>query len=214
VSTVLWEKLIGTIPALAWVGFATIVYFTMRGSILTSILPRLSSIKGPGIELGLVAELLDKASESTSVFPGSQQPVTATERRGVLRRLDHAVAYLDGGRILWVDDNPANNRYLIRLFEQSGMTVDLARSTGEALELLRRHAYDIVLSDIMRGEDDQAGIAMLAEFRNAGIKLPVIIHAAHFDSRRGMDPMIFAGTNRIDEVVHYVIDLMERARIQ
>jgi CheY-like chemotaxis protein len=215
VSDVLWGKLFDAIAAVAWVLFATAVYLSLRRPLLERILPRVSTVKGLGIELTLARELLDKASESAGDSGSAGPTVTARERRGVLRRLDHAAPYLRDGRILWVDDHPENNRYLIQLFEQSGMTVDLARSTDEALQLLvgRHRAYDLVLSDIRRGDDAQAGMRMLEVFRKHGIRLPVVLHSAGFDSRLGLDPMVFAATNRIDEVVHYVIDLMERARI-
>ncbi len=54
---------------------------------------------------------------------------------------------------------------------------------------------------------------MLEQFRERGIRLPVVLHSAGFDPRLAVDPMVFAATNRVDDVVHYVIDLMERARI-
>jgi CheY-like chemotaxis protein len=212
-SDALWGKLIEAIPAIVWVIFATVVYLTLRRPVLERVVPRLSKVKGLGIELTLAGELLDKASESTADVGGASPTITASERRGVLRRLDHAIPYLKEGRILWVDDIPENNRYLIQLFEQAGMTVDLALSTDTALRLLRQRAYNLVLSDIRRGDDSRAGIRMLEDFREWSIELPVIIHSAQFDSRLGVDPMVFAGTNRIDEVVHYVIDLMERIRI-
>lgn len=208
----LLAKLIETIPALAWVVFAGVVYFTIRRPLVLHILPRLTMVRGPGVELTLADDLLDKASENVSGTACSTTAVTASERRGVLGRLDHAASYLQDGRILWVDDVPENNRYLTRLFGEFGMQVDSARSTEEALHLLGHRSYDMVLTDIRRGNDPQAGIRMLQEFRDHGINLPVVIHAAQFDSRLGIDSLAFAGTNRPDEVVHYVIDLMERIR--
>lgn len=207
-SEALWEKLIDAIPALAWVAFALVVYLTLRRPLVTQILPRISTVKGLGVEFTLVQELLDKASESKKDQPGPT--VTVTQRAGVLQRLDHAVAYLKGGRILWVDDYPSGNRYLIDLFKEVGMTVNLALSTDDALKLLDHRSYDLVLSDISRDDDDQAGIRMLDRFRERDIQLPVVIYTLWFDPRRGVDPMIFAHTTRVDAVVHYVIDIMER----
>lgn len=83
-SDLFWSKLFGMIPALAWVAFAVFVYLTLRRPVLRDLLPRLSGVKGLGVELTLAAELLDKASDG-----GEQMapPVTASERRGVLRRV-------------------------------------------------------------------------------------------------------------------------------
>lgn len=210
-SEALWGKLFDAIPALAWVSFALIVYLTLRRPLIGQILPRISTVKGLGVELTLVGQLLDRASESSSEPSGPT--VTATEREGVLRRLDHALPYLKDGRVLWVDDNPDYNRFLIDILQESGMTVDIARSTEDALRLLARRSYDLVLSDIARGDDEQAGIRMLDDFRERDIRLPVIVHAARFNPRLGVDPMIFAYTNRVPNVIHFVIDVMERIRL-
>ncbi|WP_396697195.1 response regulator [Microbispora triticiradicis] len=79
---------------------------------------------------------------------------------------------------------PKGNSSLTALFRQLGMVVDEVTSTDKALTRLDQHTYDIVISDIHRGTDSQAGIEMLRAFRFRGISLPVIIHAARFDARR------------------------------
>jgi CheY-like chemotaxis protein len=215
VSELLWGKLIDGIPALLWVAFALIVYFTLRRPFLESILPRMSGISGLGIEITLdnAGMLLNKAAEMTGEGVGAGDVAGQSRRRAVLKRLDHAVEYLKGGRILWVDDLPANNRYLVELFKELGMKVTQVESTGDALRSLTDESYDLVISDIHRGTDGQAGIKMLDVFRENDVTIPVIIHAASFDPRLGVDPMIFGGTNRVSEVVNYVIDVMERARL-
>lgn len=215
----LWGQLIGTIPALAWVVFATVVYLTLRRPVLRHVLPRLAEIKGLGVEITLVDQLLREATDRPATddggadTPGKAAVITPVQRRGVLRRLDNAAAFLSDGRILWVDDHPEYNTSLVRIFEEVGMRVDLARSTDEAIRELRRHSYDLVLSDIGRGDDARAGLSMLDAFRAEGIDLPVVIYTSSFDSRRGVDPMIFGATNRPDDVINYVIDIMERVRL-
>lgn len=210
-SDALWEKLIDIVPALAWVAFALVVFLSLRRPLIGQILPRISTIKAPGLELTLVGELLAKASESTEESSGPT--LTATERQGVLRRVDHAAEYLKGGRILWVDDHPRNNKYLIDLFRQTGMSVDTARSTEEALRLLKSRSYDLVLSDMERDGDHDAGLRMVEAFRQLGSPLPVVIHSVSFSASHRSDSMIFASSGRVDEVIHYVIDIMERIRL-
>lgn len=212
-SETLWGKLIDMIPVLLWVVFAFVVYLGLRKP-LKEALPRMTRIGALGVEVEFqeVERLLDKAAESSDQ-DATEPPASRADRRAVIRRLDHAVEYLKGGRILWVDDIPENNTYLTALFRELGMIVDEVRSTDGALARLNKHSYDLVISDIRRGTDDQAGIKMLQTFRQRRISLPVIIHAAHFDPRLGVDPMIFGGTNHIYEVVHYVIDVMERIRL-
>lgn len=37
-------------------------------------------------------------------------------------------------RILWVDDNPANNRNIMGIFSENEVVFNLAKSTDEAIE--------------------------------------------------------------------------------
>ncbi|HEY3684838.1 MAG TPA: response regulator [Streptosporangiaceae bacterium] len=205
-------KLLDALPTLLWVLFATAALLLLRGPVFDKIVPRLSQVHALGVEFTLTAgHLMDKAVDTAPTAAGAETS-TPAERRGAVSRLEHALPSLAGGRILWVDDVPANNRYLMELFAEAGMSVDTAASTEQAVERLERGAYDIVISDIARGDDDRAGIGMVRAFAERGIRVPVIIHAGRFDPRLGLPRGVFAATNRIDEVVQYVIDLMERAR--
>ncbi len=132
--------------------------------------------------LGVEVEMAGPLLEQAAEH--SDSPVTPTMRRGVLSRLEHAADTLRGGRVLWIDDHPEHNGSLISLFRSMGMVVNTARSTAEGLTALRHGSHD----------------------------LPVVVHAQNFNPERGVDSRIFAGTNNPVEVVHYVIDLMERIR--
>jgi adenylate cyclase len=65
---------------------------------------------------------------------------------------------LAGGTILIADDNRVNRLLLARGLEQSGHTVMLAGDGEEALELLRRHHFDLVLLDVLMPELDGYGV--------------------------------------------------------
>ncbi|MFI7243191.1 multidrug DMT transporter permease [Streptomyces qinglanensis] len=205
-SEAIWVKLVGTLPSLLWVVFATVVYLSLRGTIVQSLVPRISALRALGVEVEMAGQLIDQAAEV------SETAVTPADRQGVLGRLEHAADILSGGKILWVDDHPENNVALIRLFRSVDMRVDTVLSTSEARLALGHGSYDIILSDIERHGDPQAGISMLRELERMVIALPVLVHAANFNPELGIDRRIFAATNKPVEIVHYVIDLMERAR--
>ncbi|GGX29644.1 response regulator [Streptomyces malachitofuscus] len=206
-SDALWIKLIGTIPAILWVAFAVTVYFTLRKTLIQRMVPRLTAVRALGVEVELAAELLDRAQEE------SQKTATATARRTALGRLEHAADVLQGGKMLWVDDHPEGNAPLVELFRTAGMHVDVALSTEDATPLLRRRSYDILVSDLNRDGDQQAAIRMLRVLDQYGVDVPVLIYTGQFDPERGVDRRIFAATTAPVELVHYVIDLMERARL-
>ncbi|GAA4314812.1 hypothetical protein GCM10023086_36280 [Streptomyces venetus] len=206
-SDVLWSKLIGTVPAVLWVAFAATVYFTLRGTIVQRMVPRLTAVRALGVEVELAGELLDRAQDESTTT------VTATARRTALGRLEHAADVLRGGKLLWVDDRPESNAPLVELFRTAGMHVDVTLSTEEATPLFRRRPYDIIVSDIDRDGDRQAGIKMLRLLEQYKIDVPVLIYTGRFDPERGVDRRIFAATTVPVELVHYVIDLMERVRL-
>jgi hypothetical protein len=86
---------------------------------------------------------------------------TAPEIRSadLARTVNDAVVGLNGKSVLWVDDNPGNNRFEARALEALGMQVSAARDTDEALAELKRSRFDLVISDMSRpsGRSRKAG---------------------------------------------------------
>ncbi|HEV7898266.1 MAG TPA: response regulator [Planosporangium sp.] len=203
---------IKTVPAVLWVAFAALVFLTLRRA-LAPQLDRLSNVKTPVFEMSFAEQLLDEAAAKTQGGPAP----SASERRGAVSRLEHAAECLAGGRILWVDDNPEWNVSLVRLFRQLGMAVDTSLSTQEALTKLEGRSYDLIISDMRRDSEqppETAGITLIEALGQRGVRLPVIIFAVNFDPRLGVHPAIFAYTNFVDDLVQYVIDIMERIKFR
>jgi CheY-like chemotaxis protein len=71
--------------------------------------------------------------------------------------------------ILWVDDNPRNNASLIDALRAQNHTVNLARTTAEALKDPMLEDYDLILSDVGRPEGPRAGIELLRALRKMGV---------------------------------------------
>jgi CheY-like chemotaxis protein len=53
----------------------------------------------------------------------------------------------DRSAFLIIDDEPELAGILVEAFERDGHRADTARNGAEALQLLRRHEYDLVVSD-------------------------------------------------------------------
>ena len=62
-------------------------------------------------------------------------------------------------RILLAEDDSAMRSYLTRALEQAGYVVDAVDRGTEALPLLERHRYDLLLSDIVMPEMDGIELA-------------------------------------------------------
>lgn len=83
-------------------------------------------------------------------------------------------------KVLWVDDYPSNNEAIIDLYRQQGVEFDLALNTSQALDYLSNGEYDLIISDIGRGSEPDAGIRMIREInRHFGNPPPILIFSSY-----------------------------------
>ena len=129
------------------------------------------------------AALLGAASVSKSSDASvSNLPPDEKRVREIANVVDEAVKprairQLAEASVLWVDDNPSNNVYERQAMEALGIHFTISTSTSDALERLRSHRYDVVISDMGRPPDNQAGYILLAEKQKLGDETPFIIYA-------------------------------------
>lgn len=82
-------------------------------------------------------------------------------------------------KVLWVDDYPSNNEAIIDLYRQQGVEFDLALNTSQALDYLSNEEYNLVISDIGRGSEPDAGVRMIREIkRHFGSSPPILIFSS------------------------------------
>ncbi|MGH9726422.1 MAG: response regulator, partial [Candidatus Acidiferrales bacterium] len=75
--------------------------------------------------------------------------------------------------ILIIDDDANTLASLARAFRLAGHEVAVCDQAARALELAKAQHFDLILSDVvMPGRD---GIALLEDFKNAGISAPVVM---------------------------------------
>lgn len=116
---------------------------------------------------------------------------------------------LRGIRILWVDDVPANNAGESKYLGNLGADIGIALNTRQAMASLRDGTFDLVLSDMYRGENErEGGLELLRQMRNTECLQPVIIYAnrwAQTGRRRAMDAGAFGCTNQAKELFDLVL---------
>jgi CheY-like chemotaxis protein len=70
---------------------------------------------------------------------------------------------LDGSSVLIVDDEPVGRQWMVRILEGRGAWVTAVAGGAAALELLKRHPFDILVSD--SGMPDLDGYELMRRVR-------------------------------------------------
>lgn len=127
-----------------------------------------------------------------------------------LRRLERVHEVINGARILWIDDHPEWNSWEIACLEAAGASVRTVSTTQSALGFVD-HGYDAIVSDIDREGSTTAGLTALPSLRAAAPTTPIILYVGHVDPL-GVPVGAFGITDRPDELLHLVLDALERGR--
>lgn len=199
-------ELIRLIPSVLWVIVVAIVIGVFYKPIRHELLPRMSGFRAFGVEVGFIRQDLDKAVAK------QEADVSESDRVQALARAQRATSILQGARVLWVDDNPDNNIYERAVLRSLGMSVDVATTSSEALSMLSQRGYDTVISDMNRDGVADEGLKFLTEMRERGLNRRTIFYIGRVDRDRGAPPYAFGMTDRPDELLHLVLDVLERER--
>ncbi len=116
-------------------------------------------------------------------------------------------------RILWVDDYPINNESVVNLFEDKDIQFDIALTTKQGLELYKRELYDLIITDMGRGNESDAGLSLLKELRLLHCQIPIIVYASRRAINRYGDEALRLGaykvTNGIGNIISIISDIFE-----
>lgn len=199
-------ELVRLIPTLLWVILIATLALVLRKPIRDQLLPRLGGVKAFGVELTFLRESLDQAAAKAPVN------VSVEDRSQVTRRAQRIRDVLQGGRILWVDENPLNNLPERRSLQSMGIHVDIARDDQEAFALLSANRYDVIISEMEHGGEEEWGSEFLAEVRRREVYTWAVFYVLNFDPSLGIPGYAFGMTNRPDHLLHYIMDILERER--
>ncbi len=154
-------------------------------------------------------------AEAREQLIGAQQSYDAnwdeTKVRAVIERADRIRERLDTARVLWVDDHFLANANVFRFLNAYGMMIDSARTTDEALTALRwaGGAYEVVVSDMVRDGDPQAGITLLRRLDAEKITKPVLLFVAKLTPELGTPPGATAITDDPIKLIHSILNVIE-----
>lgn len=119
--------------------------------------------------------------------------------------------------ILWVDDRPENNTYERRALEALGIRITNSTSTADALQLLSKEKYDLIISDMGRPPDQRAGYTLLEQVKERQINTPFIIYAGSKSPEHvaeGRRKGAVGITNNPTELVEMVIDTVKNVQVR
>ncbi|MEH6718893.1 MAG: hypothetical protein V7704_08445 [Aurantimonas endophytica] len=198
-----WGKLVESLgPHLLWAVLIIGVFLFIGPRKIAAALLNARKIGFAGVEIELKGDLVEAAAAKNIDMPAQSQDQ-------VSRRIQRFRSLFSGSRFLWIDDNPAGNVNEIRLLRRLGVIIDLAANDVEAQRQLTGAVYDIVLSDMVRGQDPEAGKKLLPEIRRAMLA-PVLIFYVGQD--RPVPTGALGLTVRPDELFNLIMDALERRR--
>jgi CheY-like chemotaxis protein len=171
-------KLISSLASLLWpLIFIVLLYkfFDPIKILIESARSRKFTIKVGGNEL-----TMEEASEQQRVLVSDlQAKVSEMEKRAMSGHLHNSPIIREpvtsNKRILWVDDDPKYNSFVIAGLEDRGVTVITELSTDAALSKIEREAFDIIISDMGRPEGEHAGLDLAKKLKGLGVATPVYI---------------------------------------
>ncbi len=161
---------------------------------LRELISRIDKITGKvaGQEFALTTLQRNSANQLAAAIVQQQQAKSPSDQprsdvnRQFTRSLDAALETTSkirvertiGRTLLWVDDNPNNNVFEKQALAALGIIISDARSTDEAVTLLRNQHFDVIVSDMKRGDNTTAGYDLLSQVIASRPSPPLIFYTS------------------------------------
>jgi CheY-like chemotaxis protein len=189
---------LGSPPQAQVLAIALVLYFFVVGFLGGYLMTR--------IYLAQAFSRADWGAQNTIVVAGSELTVSevSEQSRTLLADLQDQILNLQRGQpaasgngqettrtitpatrvrsVLWVDDNPKNNSFLVERLSKLGIQVTQVLSTAEAMSLLRSTTFDRIVSDMGRLEGiiykKSAGLDLIRQMRESNITTDIAFYCS------------------------------------
>jgi CheY-like chemotaxis protein len=148
--------------------------------------------------------------EKLDHIPGVNSTIPDNNRNQVARRAERIKHIIAGKNILLVNDIPSQMSGVINLLEDLKISIVVSTNTEAAILKLTSDIFDLVISDMSRDGIPDAGIKLLTQMRLNGILKPTIFTVGNYEPERGVPAFCFGITNRVDELLNLIFDILER----
>jgi len=217
-SLQLWAEVL---RAISWpiLAFVVIIYF---GPVLKEVLVRAEEVSfGTGsTQLTIKRQFksgalygLALADKSGSLSPEEIEREIENEANEAAN--DESIPIFEDTELLWVDDNPSNNIYERGALEERGVQITLSESTEDALEKIETHDFDVIISDMRRGEESRAGYDLLERKQEMSDLTPFVIYSGsgkEEHKREARRHGAIGATNRPQELFQLVRQSIRHSR--
>ncbi len=137
-------------------------------------------------------------------------PVTDAQKEALFRRMAYIKDIKHDIHALWFDDTPDCELSELRLILALGIQLDRAETPEQAEKLIEKTSYDFIISDIWQQDNPKGGIEFFNYQVQKGIRIPTIFYITKYTEERGTPPYAFGITNRPNDLLHLVMDVIER----
>jgi len=154
---------------------------SLPSSLGQGVLRQLGSANLP--DLPASADTPDRRQDSAGAGPRAAYLQQAQEARRLEREALNRPQIVP--RVLLVDDSEVALHFMARQLQGYGLTIDMARHSDRALDLLTHHAYGIVFLDLDLGEQSrQDGLTLCHQIRyrlmHPGGRAPMVVMVSAF----------------------------------
>jgi len=123
-----------------------------------------------------------------------------------LRRALGAQASLTGVRVLWIDDHPENNSWERTMIRSLGLEIMSVESTRSAEACLQRESFELILSDIARGDQPAEGTLAIPKLRKHALTMPIVFYVGTVRPDLGVPEGAVGITSRPDALIDLVLE--------
>jgi hypothetical protein len=204
------ELLAPALPTALWVVLVVVVLVILHEPV-NLLLGRAKTVK-----VGDIVEIDTRFTGSTRLLPDALQPDSADPMmRSLARRWQSLSLPTRPYRILVAHDEYPEAKPIQAALTELGIEADIGLCPPDIETLLRRHNYDVVISDVRWDACPQSGylkdgIKFLAYSVENRFNRPTVFFVRNYKPELGIPAYATGITNNWYEVLHYVLDVLSR----
>ncbi len=136
--------------------------------------------------------------------------VSDNQKATILQRLSNVKERNLSLKALWIDDNLPLTLSEQRLINALNVQIDSAHNSEIAESMIKNTTYHFIVSDMLRNGNPTEGFDFITKLVKQNIHIPAILYITKYNTEKGVPPHVFGVTNKPSELLHLVMDIIER----